>query len=75
MNRSEQIENALAELPENHRSALMLREFGELSYSEIAAALDATVDRVKVWIYRGRKQLAQLLDRDGQYVESNRHDT
>lgn len=64
----EQVEQALAELPESQRSALMLREFGGLAYAEIASALGASLDEVKVWIYRARKRLAQLLDRDGQYV-------
>jgi RNA polymerase sigma-70 factor (ECF subfamily) len=64
----EQIDMALAELPEAHRSAIMLREFGDLSYNEIADTLDATLDQVKVWIYRARKKLAILLDRDGQYI-------
>ncbi len=64
----EQLDKALAELPESHRSALMLREFGGLAYAEIASALDANLGEVKVWIYRARKRLAMLLDRDGQYV-------
>lgn len=64
----EQILRALADIPEPHRAALMLREFGDLSYAEIADTLDATLDQVKVWIYRARKKLATLLDRDGQYL-------
>jgi len=64
----EQIDKALAALPESHRSAIMLREFGELSYADIANTLGATLDQVKVWIHRARKRLAELLDRDGQYV-------
>jgi len=64
----EQIDRALAEIPESHRNAIMLREFGDLSYGEIAELLDASLDQVKVWIYRARKRLAKLLDRDGQYV-------
>ena len=35
----EQVERALAELPESQRSALMLREFGGLAYAEIAEAM------------------------------------
>ena len=64
----EQIDRAVADLPPDHRSALLLREFGELNYAEIAEALGATLAQVKVWIYRGRKRLSELLDRDGQYV-------
>lgn len=70
----EQLNRALADLPANHRSALMLREFGGLRYSEIAETLGASLDEVKVWIHRGRKRLATLLDRDGQYLGKNAHE-
>jgi RNA polymerase sigma-70 factor (ECF subfamily) len=69
----EQVQRAMTELPESQRSALMLREFGELSYEEIATALNANRGEVRTWIYRARKRLAQLLDRDGQYIGENRH--
>lgn len=71
----EQIDMALAELPDAHRNAIMLREFGDLSYNEIADTLGATLDQVKVWIYRARKKLAILLDRDGQYIGAKTRDT
>jgi len=64
----EEIEKALATLPETQRSAVMLREFGQLNYGEIAQALGASLDQVKVWIYRARKSLAQVLDRHGQFI-------
>lgn len=64
----EEIEKALATLPETQRSAVMLREFGQLNYGEIAQALGASLDQVKVWIYRARKHLAQVLDQDGQFI-------
>ncbi|GMV93988.1 MAG: RNA polymerase sigma factor [Candidatus Hydrogenedentota bacterium] len=70
----EQLNRALADLPANHRSALMLREFGDLRYAEIAETLGASLDEVKVWIHRGRKRLATLLDRDGQYLGKNVHE-
>jgi len=47
---------------------VMLREFGQLNYGEIAQALGASLDQVKVWIYRARKGLAQVLDRYGQFI-------
>ena len=69
----EQIGKALADLPETHRSALALREFGDLSYEEIADTLAASRSAVKVWIHRARKRLTKLLDRDGQYVGGQCH--
>ncbi|MCC6145850.1 MAG: RNA polymerase sigma factor [Candidatus Hydrogenedentes bacterium] len=70
----QEIDQALAELPQNHRSALLLREFGDLSYGEIALTLGVTEGQVKIWIHRGRKKLSTLLDRDGQYLGTASHD-
>ena len=64
----EEIDKALAMLPEGQRSSVMLREFGGLNYAEIAQTLGVSTDQVKVWIYRARKHLAQMLDRWGQFV-------
>lgn len=69
----EEIDKALASLPETQRSALMLREFGELRYEEIARILGTSIGQVKVNIFRARKRLAVLLDRDGQYVGKEHH--
>lgn len=69
----QQIGQALDDLPRHHRSALLLREFGGLSYAEIAQALDVSVGEVKVWIYRARKRLSTLVDRDGQYLGETRN--
>jgi RNA polymerase sigma factor (sigma-70 family) len=46
------------ELPEQQRSALILREFDALSYKQIAAALDTTVPAVKSLLVRARIGLA-----------------
>jgi RNA polymerase sigma-70 factor (ECF subfamily) len=67
-----EIERALVDLPSKQRSAWLLRVHGELSYAEVASALGASLDEVKVWIHRARKRLAQLVDRDGQYVGDRR---
>ncbi len=62
------IAQALAQLPADQRGALLLREYGGLSYAEIAKAMDATLDAVKVRIHRARRRLAELLDREGRYI-------
>ncbi len=69
----EEIDRALTHLPEHHRSALLLREFGGLSYAEIAETLEVSLGQVKIWIHRARKQLSDLVDRDGQYVGEKHH--
>ncbi len=52
---------AIAKLPEHFRSALVLCEYENLSYAEIAKTLDASVPQVKTWIFRARRQLAEML--------------
>lgn len=54
-------DEALTQLPENHRSALLLFVQQGLSYEEIAATLGAGIPAVKTWIFRGRQQLKTLL--------------
>jgi RNA polymerase sigma-70 factor (ECF subfamily) len=55
------IEQALAELPENQRTALLLCRQEELSYEEIAAVLDCSLSATKSLIHRGRETLKQRL--------------
>jgi RNA polymerase sigma-70 factor (ECF subfamily) len=42
--------------------ALVLRHFEELSYKEIAEAMDTSVKSVERLLSRGRKELAEALD-------------
>jgi RNA polymerase sigma-70 factor, ECF subfamily len=51
------IEQAVAELPENQRLAIVLCRQEELSYEEIAEVLDCTVSATKSLIHRGRETL------------------
>jgi RNA polymerase sigma-70 factor (ECF subfamily) len=55
------IDAALAELPEDFRVAVVLRDVGDLDYAEIAEALGVPVGTVKSRIARGRSQLAAAL--------------
>lgn len=57
----EAFQRALATLPENQRSALLLLQQQELSYDEIAKSLHASLSSVKTWIHRARTQLRQKL--------------
>lgn len=51
----------LALLPEEQRSVLLLREAEGLSYEEIAAALDCSLDSVKARLRRARRTLEDRL--------------
>ena len=52
---------AIDRLPEHYRSALVLCEYEEMPYAEIARTLGASVPQVKTWIHRARRQLAMSL--------------
>ncbi|QYY37110.1 RNA polymerase sigma factor [Ruficoccus sp. ZRK36] len=53
----EAFEKALETLPENQRTAILLLKQQELSYEEIAQAMDASETSVKSWIHRARQKL------------------
>ena len=55
------IEQALAELPESQRLAIVLCRQEELSYEEIARVLRCSVSATKSLIHRGRETLKQKL--------------
>ncbi len=55
------IQEALMELNEVYREAVVLRDIQELSYEEIAEMLNLTVGTVKSRINRGRARLKELL--------------
>jgi RNA polymerase sigma-70 factor (ECF subfamily) len=56
-----QVRAAIARLPDHFRAALVLCEYENLSYVEIAEALGASVPQVKTWLHRARRQLAEML--------------
>ena len=55
------IEAALAELPENQRTAIVLCRQDELSYEDIAEVLGCSLSATKSLIHRGRETLKQKL--------------
>jgi RNA polymerase sigma-70 factor (ECF subfamily) len=55
------IEAALAELPEDFRVPVVMRDVGDLDYAEIADALGVPIGTVKSRIARGRRMLLELL--------------
>ena len=65
----DQVRKAIAKLPDHFRAALVLCEYENLSYQQIAETLNASVPQVKTWIHRARRQLEGMLK---DYVESGR---
>jgi RNA polymerase sigma-70 factor, ECF subfamily len=55
------IDAALAELPEDFRVPVVMRDVGDLDYAEIAEALSVPIGTVKSRIARGRRMLLERL--------------
>ena len=58
---AQNIDRALADLPENQRSAILLCRQEDLSYEEIAEILGCSVSATKSLIHRGRETLKERL--------------
>jgi len=70
----QKIEQALAQLPENQRTAILLCRQNELSYEEIAKVLGCSVSATKSLIHRGRETLKHKLKpylRTGVWTDSS----
>ena len=52
---------ALAQLPEEYRTAIVLRHVADLDYEEIAAIQGVPIGTVRSRLARGRAQLAEIL--------------
>jgi RNA polymerase sigma-70 factor (ECF subfamily) len=60
--RADMVRAALLQLPPHHRAVVELRHYQEMSYKEISAEMDMTVNEVRSNLYRARKSLAEILE-------------
>jgi RNA polymerase sigma factor (sigma-70 family) len=56
------VRQAINRLPEKQRTALILREYEQLDYKEIAMILNSTVSSVKSLLFRARHSIKQQLE-------------
>lgn len=58
------VRRLLASLDERYRTAIYLQQFEGMSYQEIAAAMNISTGQVRMLLYRGRKKLKKLIERE-----------
>lgn len=63
------VRKAMEKLQDNYRTILTLRDIEDLSYDEIAKILDISQDKVKIWLFRARKKLKDILVKEGNFNE------
>jgi RNA polymerase sigma-70 factor (ECF subfamily) len=56
-----EVKRAVQNLPDSQKEALVLREYHDLSYDEIAGTLGCTLENVKILIFRARERLRKTL--------------
>lgn len=64
------LHEAIRDLPEDMRSAIVLRDIQGLSYEEIAQALDINVGTIKSRISRGRERLRDKLKKKAELFDT-----
>ncbi|HUE72261.1 MAG TPA: sigma-70 family RNA polymerase sigma factor [Pirellulaceae bacterium] len=69
---AEEVELALRDVREEYRQAFVLFHEHELSYGEIAVAMEVPLGTVKTWVHRARRELIERLRSRG-VLEEQRH--
>lgn len=59
------IQHCLDKLPDQYRSVIILRDFQELSYDDVAQSLRLSLPTVKNRLFRARQRLKKLLEESG----------
>ena len=65
--REAMVQALLEHLPEDYRQAVVLRYWYDLSYEEIAEALETSVSAIKSRLFRARRQLAEVSMEEGMF--------
>ena len=63
-----EVQAAIRELPEDQRKIIVMREFSDMAYEDIADSLGINVGTVKSRLSRARKNLAKILIKNGTFV-------
>lgn len=68
------IRGVVDQLPENHRTVLLLSEFEELTNLEIATILSISIDTVKIRLHRARARLRQAMESECCFYHDERNE-
>ena len=63
------LHKAISQLKDNYRAVITLRDIEDYSYEEIAKMLNVSTDNVKIWLFRARAKLKEIL-----LKEDNNHE-
>ncbi|MCA8913908.1 MAG: sigma-70 family RNA polymerase sigma factor [Planctomycetes bacterium] len=61
----DEVREAVTQLPDNQREALILRMYDDMPYAEIADVLGSPEGTVKYWVHEAINSLARYLERRG----------
>lgn len=67
-----EVQEAISQLPEDQRKIIVMREFSDMAYEDIAESLDISVGTVKSRLSRARKSLAKILINSGTFSPPKR---
>ncbi|MFA6845050.1 MAG: RNA polymerase sigma factor [Sphaerochaetaceae bacterium] len=59
-----EVQDAIAQLPEKFRLVIVMKEYTDMDYKQIAMSLHISESNVKVRVYRARKMLESILNRE-----------
>jgi len=62
---SDRVARAVADLPQDQREVIVLKEYQDLTFAEIADVLELPLSTVKTRLYRGLVQLRERLEHEG----------
>jgi len=62
------VREAVEKLPEKLKAVLVLKEYADLNYKQIASILKISESNVKVRVHRARKIMESMLDREDIHV-------
>lgn len=63
------LRDAILNLPEHYRTAVLLRHYQDMSYEEIAQATEVPIGTVRSRIAQGRRLLLDVLERSGYFTD------